>query len=173
MCSVCDSDITKDDIVVCLPCKHLYHPDCILPWIKKVSALSSLPFSITPAPHAVTLFRSARTRMTCTMTRNRSIGVFVENSRRLQCWFFVRIEFDHRVAFPHPICVSTDEWMQKSVLAKTLRDHCSFLLLFFNYSSIQETTLTLLQPFRLFGRRSDARRSPLNHLLCTLGVVAL
>ncbi|KAK8820894.1 hypothetical protein WA556_005208, partial [Blastocystis sp. ATCC 50177/Nand II] len=35
VCSVCDSDITKDDIVVCLPCKHLYHPDCILPWIKK------------------------------------------------------------------------------------------------------------------------------------------
>lgn len=118
MCSVCDSDITKDDIVVCLPCKHLYHPDCILPWIKKVGALSSLPFSITPVRHAVTLFRSARMRMTCTMTRNRSIGVFVENSRRLQCWFFVRIEFDHRIAFPHPICVSTDEWMQKSMLGE-------------------------------------------------------
>ncbi len=36
VCAVCEADITKDDTIVCLPCKHLYHPDCIIPWIKRV-----------------------------------------------------------------------------------------------------------------------------------------
>lgn len=36
VCSVCESNITKDDIIVCLPCKHLFHPECIIPWLKLV-----------------------------------------------------------------------------------------------------------------------------------------
>ena len=36
-CSVCESELTLQDTVVCLPCKHLFHPECIIPWIKDVS----------------------------------------------------------------------------------------------------------------------------------------
>lgn len=39
VCCVCDSNIEKDDMVVCLPCKHLFHPDCITPWLKLVFLL--------------------------------------------------------------------------------------------------------------------------------------
>ncbi|KAK8803087.1 hypothetical protein WA588_002245, partial [Blastocystis sp. NMH] len=35
VCAVCESDITQDDTIVCLPCKHIFHPDCIIPWIKR------------------------------------------------------------------------------------------------------------------------------------------
>ena len=34
VCAVCENDIVKEDEIVCLPCNHLFHPDCILPWIE-------------------------------------------------------------------------------------------------------------------------------------------
>lgn len=36
-CSVCKDCFTEGENVICLPCNHLYHPDCILPWLKDVS----------------------------------------------------------------------------------------------------------------------------------------
>ena len=39
VCCVCDTNIEKDDTVVCLPCKHLFHPNCIIPWLKLVAVL--------------------------------------------------------------------------------------------------------------------------------------
>ncbi len=36
VCGTCLEDITKNEEVITLPCdeKHIYHPDCILPWFK-------------------------------------------------------------------------------------------------------------------------------------------
>ena len=46
-CAVCESDLTKDDTIVCLPCKHLFHPNCIIPWIKRVGHTSGIPLMIS------------------------------------------------------------------------------------------------------------------------------
>lgn len=36
-CSVCKDCFSVGDEAIVLPCNHLYHPDCILPWLKDVS----------------------------------------------------------------------------------------------------------------------------------------
>ncbi|KAG0340818.1 hypothetical protein BG000_010999 [Podila horticola] len=33
-CSVCKDDFTKADNLLQLPCKHIFHEDCIKPWLK-------------------------------------------------------------------------------------------------------------------------------------------
>ncbi|CBK21083.2 uncharacterized protein [Blastocystis hominis] len=33
-CPICENDITKEDEIVSLPCNHLFHPNCIVPWIE-------------------------------------------------------------------------------------------------------------------------------------------
>lgn len=33
-CSVCKDEYKAEEEVIELPCKHLYHPDCVLPWLK-------------------------------------------------------------------------------------------------------------------------------------------
>jgi len=34
-CSVCKEEFKKNDEVHKLPCKHVFHPDCIIPWLKQ------------------------------------------------------------------------------------------------------------------------------------------
>lgn len=38
-CSVCWDEFEVSSKAVQLPCAHLYHEDCILPWIEQVSTL--------------------------------------------------------------------------------------------------------------------------------------
>jgi E3 ubiquitin-protein ligase RNF115/126 len=34
-CSVCKDDFNEKEVVLNLPCKHYFHCDCILPWLKE------------------------------------------------------------------------------------------------------------------------------------------
>jgi len=38
-CSVCMEDFHLDDVVRSLPCQHLFHTDCINPWLHLVDML--------------------------------------------------------------------------------------------------------------------------------------
>lgn len=80
-CPICENDITRDDEIVALPCNHLFHPNCIVPWIEDVMGLSMLLCSITPVPHAELNFHSA-------MGRRRR-----KKRRRIEMsfWVFVRV----------------------------------------------------------------------------------
>lgn len=40
-CAVCQEKFSLDEEVRQLPCKHYYHFDCIEPWLKMVSIMSS------------------------------------------------------------------------------------------------------------------------------------
>lgn len=33
-CAVCQDKYKENDQVTCLPCKHIYHKDCVIPWLK-------------------------------------------------------------------------------------------------------------------------------------------
>lgn len=35
-CPVCLKEYSIGDVAKKLPCKHAYHPECILPWLQKV-----------------------------------------------------------------------------------------------------------------------------------------
>lgn len=38
-CSVCWEDFTIDEKVMKLACDHMYHRDCIIPWLELVSSI--------------------------------------------------------------------------------------------------------------------------------------
>lgn len=40
-CAVCQEKFSLDEEVRQLPCKHYYHFDCIEPWLKMVSIMST------------------------------------------------------------------------------------------------------------------------------------
>lgn len=35
-CPICLKDFDQDDVYVDLPCKHRFHSECVVPWLKKV-----------------------------------------------------------------------------------------------------------------------------------------
>lgn len=45
-CPICLKDMEQDDIVNELPCRHQFHKDCILPWLKKTSSCPSCRFQL-------------------------------------------------------------------------------------------------------------------------------
>lgn len=42
-CSVCKDDYTLGEVVLQLPCAHLFHKDCVLPWLTQACP-PTLPF---------------------------------------------------------------------------------------------------------------------------------
>lgn len=40
-CPVCLKEFTVGTSAKCMPCKHVFHKECILPWLEKVSNLTS------------------------------------------------------------------------------------------------------------------------------------
>lgn len=45
-CSVCKEDFASDERLVLLPCTHLYHTDCIMPWLKLHDTCPTCRYSI-------------------------------------------------------------------------------------------------------------------------------
>ncbi|KFH71922.1 hypothetical protein MVEG_02216 [Podila verticillata NRRL 6337] len=45
-CSVCKDDFTKEDNLLQLPCKHIFHEDCIKPWLKVSGTCPTCRFSL-------------------------------------------------------------------------------------------------------------------------------
>ncbi|KAH3767822.1 RING finger protein [Pelomyxa schiedti] len=45
-CNVCKDDFQLDEEVVMLPCKHLYHQDCIKPWLNMHNTCPSCRFEL-------------------------------------------------------------------------------------------------------------------------------
>lgn len=35
VCSICYNQFEKDEKILQLPCKHIFHKECIKPWLKK------------------------------------------------------------------------------------------------------------------------------------------
>lgn len=46
-CSVCKDDYSVGEIVRQLPCNHMFHNDCIVPWLEQVMNLSFLMSDIS------------------------------------------------------------------------------------------------------------------------------
>lgn len=49
-CPVCMDDFNVGDEVVRVPCKHVFHPDCIVPWLKTNGSCPVCRFSLVPEP---------------------------------------------------------------------------------------------------------------------------
>ncbi|KAF9576495.1 hypothetical protein EC968_007973 [Mortierella alpina] len=45
-CSVCKDDFTKEDQLLQLPCKHIFHEDCIKPWLKVSGTCPTCRYSL-------------------------------------------------------------------------------------------------------------------------------
>ncbi|XP_059097945.1 E3 ubiquitin-protein ligase RNF181-like [Tigriopus californicus] len=45
-CPICLKKCEQDDLINVLPCKHKFHPECILPWLKKTSSCPLCRFEL-------------------------------------------------------------------------------------------------------------------------------
>jgi len=48
-CPVCMEDFVVKDTVTQLPCKHIFHPDCLTPWLKSNGSCPVCRYSLVPA----------------------------------------------------------------------------------------------------------------------------
>lgn len=49
-CGVCLDAFQLDDAAVALPCKHLYHEDCLVPWLKTSGTCPICRYALVPQP---------------------------------------------------------------------------------------------------------------------------
>ncbi|WWC71536.1 uncharacterized protein I206_105494 [Kwoniella pini CBS 10737] len=47
-CPVCKDDFAIGDEVVRIPCAHIFHPDCLIPWLKQNGSCPVCRFSLVP-----------------------------------------------------------------------------------------------------------------------------
>ncbi|KAG0050739.1 hypothetical protein BGZ83_004486 [Gryganskiella cystojenkinii] len=53
-CSVCKEEFTKEDTLLNLPCKHIFHDACIKPWLKVSGTCPTCRYSLVEGRHAST-----------------------------------------------------------------------------------------------------------------------
>lgn len=49
-CAVCKDDFEMSQETIELPCKHVFHDECILPWIKQSGTCPVCRFELVPQP---------------------------------------------------------------------------------------------------------------------------
>ncbi|GAA5962556.1 hypothetical protein JCM3765_003727 [Sporobolomyces pararoseus] len=49
-CTICQDDFVVSDTLASLPCRHLFHPDCIIPWLKTSGTCPVCRYAMIPQP---------------------------------------------------------------------------------------------------------------------------
>ncbi|GAA6004925.1 hypothetical protein JCM11491_002279 [Sporobolomyces phaffii] len=49
-CTICQDDFAVSETLASLPCRHLFHPDCIVPWLKTSGTCPVCRYAMIPQP---------------------------------------------------------------------------------------------------------------------------
>ncbi|GAA5880692.1 hypothetical protein JCM16303_004314 [Sporobolomyces ruberrimus] len=49
-CTICQDDFVLSETLASLPCRHLFHPDCIVPWLKTSGTCPVCRYALIPQP---------------------------------------------------------------------------------------------------------------------------
>ncbi|XP_071699704.1 uncharacterized protein [Rutidosis leptorrhynchoides] len=63
LCAICKDQFVIDDETKQLPCKHMYHPDCILPWLSNHNSCPVCRFQLPKEVVDVRVRRRSRSRV--------------------------------------------------------------------------------------------------------------
>ena len=45
-CTICKEDYKENEAVILMPCKHCYHPDCLIPWLEQHNSCPSCRYKL-------------------------------------------------------------------------------------------------------------------------------